>query len=515
MILLLTDWGALFAGVSLLYVCSRFLARRKRNPRNLPRPPGPRGLPLVGNLFQLPQKEPWVEYDRLCKQYGDILYLEAMGQPILMLGSLERANDMLEKRAANYSDRPVLPALELMQVGWSFSLMQYGADWRTHRRSFHKLLSPSALPKYKAIFDDEVPAFLRKLHRNPEAFLDHTRDLFGYAIMRVTYGFDDPQVNKSLLHDGETLLQAFAEATLPGRYLVNDIPFLRHIPEWLPGAGFRRHFNEMARISRRVLVDAFERAWNDNKSGRRTGHASMVDCLIEDLPGAEGPEREEALRIARNVCAVTYSAGADTMVGSLTALFLALAMNPEAQRKAQAEIDSVVGLGRLPSLDDRESLPYVSAVVKEVERWHTVAPLGFTHVTARDDEYNGYFIPKGTYVLTNTWAILHDPSIYKNPLEFNPDRFINDGKLDPTIRDPASAIFGYGRRICPGRYLGDNTFFLVTASVLSAFNIFPPKDDFGNPIPLKLEASPLIISTPAPYIVDIRLRSPQHAKLFC
>ncbi|KAJ3537164.1 hypothetical protein NMY22_g5703 [Coprinellus aureogranulatus] len=203
------------------------------------------------------------------------------------------------------------------------------------------------------------------------------------------------------------------------------------------------------------------------------------------------------------------------MVGSLTALFLALAMNPEAQRKAQAEIDSVVGLGRLPSLDDRESLPYVSAVVKEVERWHTVAPLGFTHVTARDDEYNGYFIPKGTYVLTNTWAILHDPSIYENPLEFNPDRFIRDGKLDPTLRDPASAIFGYGRRICPGRYLGDNTFFLVTASVLSAFNILPLKDDFGNPIPLKLEASPLIISTPAPYKVDIRLRTPQHAKLFC
>ncbi|KAJ3507678.1 hypothetical protein NMY22_g16856 [Coprinellus aureogranulatus] len=277
--------------------------------------PWPKSLPLVGNLFQLPQKEPWVEYDRLCKQYGDILYLEAMGQPILMLGSLERANDMLEKRAANYSDRPVLPALELMQVGWSFSLMQYGADWRTHRRSFHKLLSPSALPKYKAIFDDEVPAFLRKLHRNPEAFLDHTRDLFGYAIMRVTYGFDDPLVNKSLLHDGETLLQAFAEATLPGRYLVNDIPLLKHIPEWLPGAGFRRHFNEMARISRRVLVDAFERAWNDNKSGRRTGHASMVDSLIEDLPAAEGPEREEALRIARNVCAVTYSAGADTGLG--------------------------------------------------------------------------------------------------------------------------------------------------------------------------------------------------------
>ncbi|TEB22785.1 cytochrome P450 [Coprinellus micaceus] len=442
------------------------------------------------------------------------MYLEAMGQPILMLGSLERATDILERRAATYSDRPVLPALELMDVGWSFSLMQYGTDWRAHRRSFHKLLSSAALPRYKPIFDDEIPGFLKKLQDTPEAFLDHTRDLFGYAIMRVTYGFDDPQVNKSLLRDGEALLQAFAEATLPGRYLVNDIPFLKHVPAWFPGAGFRRYFKEMAATSERVLKDAFERAWKDIRGGHRNGQPSMVDDLIENLPDAPGPEREEALRIAKNVCAVTYSAGADTMVGSLTALFLALASNPEAQRKAQLELDSVVGSDRLPSLEDREGLPYVSAIVKEVERWHTVAPLGFAHVTARDDEYNGYFIPKGTYVMTNTWAILHDPAVYKDPLEFNPDRFIKDGQLDPSVRDPASAIFGYGRRICPGRFLGENTFFLVTASVLSAFNVYPPKDESGNPITLKLNASPCIISTPAPYKVDIRLRSPQHAKPF-
>lgn len=91
--------------------------------------------------------------------------------------------------------------------------------------------------------------------------------------MRVTYGFDDPQVNKGLLRDGEALLQAFAEATLPGRYLVNDIPFLKHVPAWFPGAGFRRYFKEMAATSERVLKDAFERAWKDI--------VSWVFCLGE------------------------------------------------------------------------------------------------------------------------------------------------------------------------------------------------------------------------------------------
>lgn len=81
--------------------------------------------------------------------------------------------------------------------------------------------------------------------------------------MRVAYGFDDPEVNKTLLHDGETLLQAFGEAALPGRYLVNDVPMLRHVPAWVPGAGFRRKFEEMKVISKRVLQDSFERAKDD------------------------------------------------------------------------------------------------------------------------------------------------------------------------------------------------------------------------------------------------------------
>lgn len=81
--------------------------------------------------------------------------------------------------------------------------------------------------------------------------------------MRIAYGFDDPEVNRGLLHDGETMLKAFVEVSLPGRYLVNDIPILRHVPSWFPGAGFKKRFAELAQVSKRMHVDSFERVKKD------------------------------------------------------------------------------------------------------------------------------------------------------------------------------------------------------------------------------------------------------------
>lgn len=80
-----------------------------------------------------------------------------------------------------------------------------------------------------------------------------------------------------------------------------------------------------------------------------------------------------------------------------------MALNPDAQRKAQAELDSVVGGDRLPQFSDRESLPYVNALVKEVIRWHTVAPIGVPHRSLEDDVYAGHFIPGGSIVMVNQW----------------------------------------------------------------------------------------------------------------
>ncbi|KAF7789305.1 hypothetical protein EIP86_000249 [Pleurotus ostreatoroseus] len=142
-----------------------------------------------------------------------------------------------------------------------------------------------------------------------------------------------------------------------------------------------------------------------------------------------------------------------------------MTLHPEAQRKAQEELDRVVGSDRLPTFADREHLPYVEALVTEVFRWNPVVPLGAPHRLLEDDVHEGYFIPKGSIVIANVSGFLHDPEVYEDPFNFLPERFLpEDGK--PLPPDSRSYCFGFGRRICP-----DASVWILCAMTLAVFNI--------------------------------------------
>jgi len=179
-----------------------------------------------------------------------------------------------------------------------------------------------------------------------------------------------------------------------------------------------------------------------------------------------------------------------------------MALYPEVQKKAQAEIDAVIGPNRLPDFEDRHLLPYINAVVKELMRWNLVTPLAFPHMATNDDEYDGYYIPKGTIVFANGWSILHDPKFFHDPMEFQPERFLKDGKLDPDAMDPACVAFGYGRRICPGRHLSDNSLYINVSCLLAVYDIKPPVEGL---IP---RFSGGAISSPLPFKCIITPRTP-------
>ncbi|KIM82727.1 hypothetical protein PILCRDRAFT_88402 [Piloderma croceum F 1598] len=243
--------------------------------------------------------------------------------------------------------------------------------------------------------------------------------------------------------------------------------------------------------------------------------------LFDSLPeGDQWAEQEQVVKgcaaseyaDGANTPAIVSTGGSNTVISPARCFTLAIAMYPDVQKTAQAEIDAVVGRDRLPDLDDIDSLPFINAIIKEILRWQPAVPFCVPHRSTQDEEYDGFFIPKGTNVMGNTWSILHNPDVYPEPEKFRPQRFLTDGKLNPDIRDSVAA-FGYGRRICPGQFMATQSLFLIFSSIPSNFNISPPLDEFGNPTKLRPAMLSGVLSTPSPFKCVIKSRSDAAAAL--
>lgn len=140
-----------------------------------------------------------------------------------------------------------------------------------------------------------------------------------------------------------------------------------------------------------------------------------------------------------------YGAGSDTTVSVTYSFYLAMMLHPELQRKAQEEIDRVVGTDRLPTIEDQPNLPYVSALIKETLRWYAILPMGLPHIMSQDEIFKGYLLPKGALVMANIQLFVNDSKTFHDPMTFNPERHMNvNGR--PAEADPHNMVFGFGRR---------------------------------------------------------------------
>ncbi|KAJ7731639.1 cytochrome P450 [Mycena metata] len=493
-----------------LSVAALALILRLRSRSKLPLPPGPRKLPLVGNLFDLPPTFEWKAYMEWGRKYdSDIIHLDLAGQSLIVLSSFQATDDLLEKRSSMYSDRSSFPMLvDLM--GWDFnlSLMKYGARWRTHRRLFNQAFSPTAAKIFHPTEMKAARGLLHRLLHSPANFRQHIRQMAGETMMSLTYGIDVLPAHDPYISLAEEAVTSAAVATIPGKFLVDSIPMLKHIPDWFPGAGFKRQAREWRKLGRRVQEVPFNELKHRISSG--TAPYSFAAQCLENL--AESKDAYYTEETVRGTAAVVYIAGSDTTVAVLITFLLAMLANPEAQKKAQAEIDSVTGQTRLPDFNDQDALPYVSALVKEVLRWRPATPIGVPHFLPVEDEYRGFRIPANSIVIGNVWAILQDEVMYPDPLAFKPERFLLDGKPNPHVRDPQAA-FGFGRRICPGRHMATSSVWMSVASILAAFDITKAVAEDGQAIEPTYEYLSEFISAPAPFKCSIRPRSRDLAAL--
>ncbi|EKM77557.1 hypothetical protein AGABI1DRAFT_130252 [Agaricus bisporus var. burnettii JB137-S8] len=485
----------------------------KINPLGLPLPPGPKPYPIIQNLLDVPLHKSWLVYSEWFKIYGDMVYLRVLGRDILVLRDLKTTNDLLEKRSHNYSDRPPLPMLN-DHMGWNFAVasMHYGSLWRRHRRLLHDHFNAGVIKKYRPVQISVARILIRNLLESPSEdsdFSDQIRFTFAAIMMKITYGITVKDKDDEYISCAEEALKGLGEAATPGRFLVDIFPIMKWIPSWIPGAGWKRKAEYWAIINTKIINEPFE--WVKKQINEGCAVPSICSRLIEELP-EEGSLEEE--KIVRDVCAITYLGGADTTVSVILSFFLAMCLHPEVQKKAQAELDSVLH-GRLPEFTDYPFLPYIQAIAKETLRWNPVAPIAFGHVASEADEYNGYYIPKGTFVL-GSGNHARSLSLPKSKL-LHPERYLNNNnnnKIDPTIRDPSIAVFGYGRRICPGRFFVHESLFIVIVHILAVFDIKPGVDEDGNEVEVKPNyVTTGVLQYPAPFSCRIIPRSTQAEEL--
>ncbi|OJT15145.1 O-methylsterigmatocystin oxidoreductase [Trametes pubescens] len=501
---------AIFLGLcTALCVILRSIVDWRARSRGLPLPPGPKPLPIIGNMLDLPRYKPWIKFRDLSRNHGEIAYLNVIGRPIVVLGSHRMVTDYLDKRSKITADRAYNAVVELSGQETNFATLRYGERWRRHRRTFWQQFHPGVVTKYNTIQSNYAHRFLGGVLQSPSRVTQHIKFSLAGILFKMTYGIDITDEHDQNLAMIEAAFVAIDQST-PGHFAVEMFPLLRFLPKWFPGAGSLKLFAECRAANQRLKDVPFGLV----KEAAACGEAR--DCIAAKLLARAGtglgPADEDILR---NVCVVSIQGGTDTSTSALSAFFVAMALYPEVQKRAQAELDSVVGPHRLPEYGDSPDLVYVNALIKELLRWHLVLPLGVPHFTLEDDEFNGYFIPAGTALMTNVWDIMHDPEAYDHPDEFRPERFIRDGKLDPTVRDPNAFIFGFGRRrvICPGRYFAHATLFIHIACVLHVFDVGPPLDEEGWPIKIEYRQSHGLASKPGDCRCTIRPRSRKAEEL--
>ncbi|KAF9233018.1 cytochrome P450 [Melanogaster broomeanus] len=434
--------------------------------------------------------------------YRRVFHFSLFNNNTILLNTEDAARALLEQRSTTYSDRPLDDRIrEVHGLNFSLGFLPYGDEWRLQRKVFHHAFRSPVIPNYWPIQMRKAHELVQSLIQAPEDLFEHIQMFAASTIMSVVYGYEVSSTGDPYLNIVEKATHAMTTTLAPTRIMLLFLfPFLPNIPTWAPGGGFRRRAMELKEFGRQMMDAPFRYVQDALAQG--TAAPSMISVALKDLDSERDADQIETIKGA---AAGAYGGGADTTFASLGVFFLAMVLYPEAQRRAQAEIDAVIGNDRLPTFEDRPSMPFLEATLRETLRWHPVAPLGVAHHAREADSFDGYHIPKGATVLPNVWAMTHDDVRYPDSNDFKPERFLNS---DGTLNDDAvSYVFGFGRRICPGRHFADASLWSAIASILAVLKIERPAG-FTEPEWILGQ-----VSYPGPFLCHITPRVPERLEV--
>ncbi|KAI9567140.1 cytochrome P450 [Boletus coccyginus] len=415
---------------------------------------------------------------------SDVVSVTTLGHTTVILNSAQAVDDLFVVRGSNYSDRPDMPMLIDLwgRLGLDFRSNAIWPSMKEHRRIFHNHFDLT-LKDHRRI---QVPAaheLVRLLEQSPAKFLDHLEHYTARIIMKRVYGyhFEDSMTDPFVLVN-KAASETTSTATVPGTFLVDTFPLLKYVPEWVPGAGFKKKAREWRALQEAVV----NRPYNMVQEEMETVFRGCFWLTSSIVLGSD--------------TTLLVSEKLSQNLATMTCFILAMVLHPNVQKRVHAELDSVLCGERLPTFQDKERLPYFMNVFREVLRWLVVS---IPHRATNSDTYKGYYIPADATVVGNSWALLHDPDVYPEPESFYPERFEKGNVPDPVDY----AAFGYGRRSCAGKNMALDTVWIAIATILSVFSIDAPVDENDAPVMPEITFRRSTINHPAPFDCTFKVRS--------
>ncbi|TXG52097.1 hypothetical protein EZV62_021266 [Acer yangbiense] len=444
--------------IFLLFLLQKHIRTRRSS---LGLPPGPRGLPFIGNLHQFDISNTSYLL-KLSKQYGPLMSLQLGFVPTLVVSSAKMAKEIMKTHDLQFCSRP--SKLSQKKLTYNFSdlaLSPYNDYWREMRKiCVVHLFNSVRVQQSRPIREDEISRLIEKISKSSVANSDQPVNLSkmmisltNSIICRVALGkrYEDEGIERSRFHDSLIELQAIA-----GGFFFSDyFPYVGWVDK-LTGMIHRLNkiFKEFDMFYQEVINEHLD-------SQRPQGEQQdIIDVLLQI-------KKERDFKID-----LTW----DNIKGLLVDIFVA---GTDTSAKAQEEIRDLTGKKDFVDEDDIRRFSYLEAVLKETMRLQPVLPLLLPRETIDKCILDGYEMPPKMMVLVNTWAIGRDPETWENPDEFYPERFIGSS-IDMKGQNFELVPFGAGRRSCPGMVMGIVTVELALANLLYKF-------DWEMPVGMKKE----------------------------
>ncbi|CAL4913549.1 unnamed protein product [Urochloa decumbens] len=456
------------AACAVLVVSSLYLLRLLFAGAGHNLPPGPRPLPLIGNLLDL-GAAPHRSLARLAARHGSLMTLRLGAVTTVVASSATAARDVLQRHDAALSSRSVPDAARARahgehSVGW---LPPASPRWRALRKVCSaELFAPRRLDAHRPIRRDKVrrlASYVSRLAREG-APVDVGRAAFTTALNMLSCAIFSADLadldDRAASGAFKGVIEEFTVAV--GVPNVSDFfPVLAPLDPQRLRARLGRVFDRLHAI----FDEQIERRLQERAAGEPPKN-DFLDLLL-DYRGAEdgrGFYRQTLLSLLTDL----FSAGSDTSAATVEWAMAELLQNPSSMTKARDELAQVIGSKQEVEESDIGQLKYLQAIVKETFRLHPPAPLLLPRQAETATEIGGHTVPKGARVLVNVWAIGQDPELWSEPEKFMPERFL-EKEMDFRGKDFVLLPFGSGRRICPGMPLADRMVHLMLATLLHRF----------------------------------------------